>query len=223
MFPYRRIIQLGLVAFLAFVAGADGSRAAVPASGVLDFAIVRNGKEIGRQVYTFTALPGGLEVDVRTRIDFKLGFISLHRFKHDSHELWQGTRLVAMSSSTSEKNIVKGRSRHEVNVEVEGGGLNIRANRRAWQAPSSALPASLWNERLIETKTLIDTVDGEELSISVEPLGDDVILVNGRRLDTRYYRVSGDLERELWYDRDNVLVRVRFTADDGSEVQYVLR
>jgi hypothetical protein len=212
-----------MVAFLAFFAGAGVPQAAVPANGVLDFAIVRNGKEIGSHVYTFSAAPNGLEVDVRTRINFKFGFVSLHRFNHDSHEFWQSNRLVAMSSSTSEKNIVKGSSRHEVNVEKEDGDLNVRADKKAWQAPLSAVPASLWNERLIETKTIIDTVDGEELTIKVELLGDDVILVSGRQLDARYYRISGDLERELWYDHDNVLVRVRFTADDGSEVQYVLR
>ena len=223
MIKRRRIIGLVFCTLFAFGLSADFSRAAVPLSGILDFAIVRNGKEIGTQTYSFKTAADGVEVDIRTRINFKLGFVSVHKFNHDSHEFWQGDRLVAMSSSTSEKNILKGRSKHEMSVESEASDLKVLGDDFAWRAPLGAVPASLWNERLIETKMLIDTVDGQELDIKVEPLGNDNITVNGRNLDARYYRVSGDLERELWYDQDNVWVRVRFTPEDGSVVQYVLR
>lgn len=207
---------------MVFSVGGGAARAVVPSTGVLDFAIVRNGKEIGSQVYKFEAAPEGFAVNVQTRINFKLGFVSVHRFDHDSYELWRGNRLVALSSTTSEKNIVKGRTKHKVAVDTGVDDLNVFADERSWQAPSGAVPASLWNENLVESRTLIDTVDGEKLAVNVESLGDDTILVKGQQLNTRYYRLSGDMKRELWYGRNNMLVRVQFTADDGSQVQYVL-
>ncbi len=207
---------------MAFSMGGGAARAVVPSVGVLDFAIVRNGKEIGSQVYKFEAAPEGLAVNVQTRINFRLGFVSVHRFNHDSRELWHGNRLVALSSSTSEKNIVMGRTKHKVAVDTGVDDLNVLTDDSSWQAPSSAIPASLWNEKLVESRTLIDTVDGEKLAVNVESLGDDIIVVKGQQLSTHYYRLSGDMKRELWYGRDNMLVRVQFTADDGSQVQYVL-
>ena len=35
--------------------------------------------------------------------------------------------------------------------------------------------------------------------------------------------MTGDFERELWYDADWVLVKIAFKAQDGSDIQYVLR
>ena len=34
--------------------------------------------------------------------------------------------------------------------------------------------------------------------------------------------MTGQFERELWYDNDGVLVRVEFKGEDGSDIQYVI-
>ena len=34
--------------------------------------------------------------------------------------------------------------------------------------------------------------------------------------------VSGELERELWYDDDGILVHLRLVARDGSTIEYFL-
>ena len=53
-------------------------------------------------------------------------------------------------------------------------------------------------------------------------LGEKTLEINGEPVVTRHYRLSGGYDRELWYDRSNdVLVRVRFKAEDGSQVEYV--
>ena len=218
-----RNIHLVLGALFLFSIGLDSVFAAVPGNGVLKFAIVRNGKEIGFQVYRFRQVQDAVEVVVSTRIKFKLGFITVHRLNHDSHEIWKKDRLVAFSSSTSEKNIVKGRTKYHVAVQEDGEDLSVEAAQDGWRAPTDAIPASFWNSEFVHANTLIDTVDGAKLVVTVEPLGNDVISVNGGMLDARHYRVSGDMERELWYDHNNVLVQVRFIADDGSEIQFVTR
>jgi hypothetical protein len=219
----KRTIQLVSGALFLLIAGLSGARAAVPVGGVLDFAIVRNGKEIGTHVYRFREAQEGLQVDVQTRIQFKLGFVTVHRFNHDSHETWKDGRLIAFSSASNEKNIVKGRAKFQVAVLKDEGDLDVHAAKQEWRAPADAIPASLWNRKFGDSNTLIDTVDGAKLAIEVEALGRDVISVNGRQVAAVRYRLSGDLQRDLWYDMDDVLVQVRFTAEDGSEVRYIPR
>lgn len=219
----NRVAHLLLGVLVALSLGIEAARAAVPPQKTLDFAVVRNGKEIGSHVYNFQSEPEGFAVDVRIRIKYKLGFITVHRFKHDSHELWRGDRLISMSSATSEKNIIKGRAKHKVFVDATENDLDVRADMNSWQAPVGAIPGSLWNENALGHQILIDPVDGEKLTVNVESLGQEEITVNGRLLDAHHYRVTGDVERELWYDRESVLVRVKFTASDGSQIQYVLR
>jgi Domain of unknown function (DUF6134) len=36
----------------------------------------------------------------------------------------------------------------------------------------------------------------------VTPAGEDRVTLGGRAVSAQKYRVTGDLERELWYDRD---------------------
>lgn len=219
----KHTIQLVSGVLFLLGAGLNDVRAAVPAGGMLDFAIVRNGKEIGTHVYRFREARDGLQVDVQTRIQFKLGFVTVHRFSHDSRETWKDDRLVAFSSATNEKNIVKGRATFQVAVLKDGGELDVRAAKQEWRAPGDAIPASLWNREFGDSNTLIDTVDGAKLAVKVETLGREMISVNGQQVATVRYRLSGDLRRDLWYDQDDVLVQVRFTAEDGSEVRYVPR
>ncbi len=216
-------IRLVLGTLVLLGMGSNEVSAAVPGNGVLDFAIVRNGKEIGSQVYRFREAQNAVEVNVSTRIKFKLGFFTVHRLKHDSLEIWKGDRLISFSSWTSEKNIFKGRMKYEVAVEEDGDNLSVDAARDGWRAPITAVPASFWNSELVRANTLIDTIDGAKLAVTVEPLGEDIISVNGGQLGVSHYRISGDMERELWYDQDNILVQVKFTAQDGSEIQFIPR
>jgi len=44
----------------------------------------------------------------------------------------------------------------------------------------------------------------------------------GKDVMARHYAISGDLQRELWYDAGGRLVKVRFAASDGTDIQYVL-
>jgi hypothetical protein len=60
------------------------------------------------------------------------------------------------------------------------------------------------------------------MSIQADHLGSERIEVAGQAIVAEHYVVSGDFERELWYDDQGRLVRVRFRASDGSLLEYVL-
>ena len=47
--------------------------------------------------------------------------------------------------------------------------------------------------------------------------------VGGAERQAEHYKLTGDLARELWYDGDGVLRRVRFQAEDESTIEYVLQ
>jgi hypothetical protein len=50
-----------------------------------------------------------------------------------------------------------------------------------------------------------------------------MVTARGRSVEARHYQLSGELERELWYDAAGVLVQVRFKGKDGSDIRYELR
>ena len=56
---------------------------------------------------------------------------------------------------------------------------------------------------------LFDTQRGKLQQVRVIPAGEDTISVNGGRVRALKYRVTGDLERELWYGRDGEWLQSR--------------
>lgn len=207
----------------AVTAGASLSLGSVPADVVLAFDIVRNGKPIGTHVYRFQRDQDRVEVDIRTEIDYRLLSIPLYRFEHSSHEVWRDGRIGMLTSRTNDNGTPV-----ELSVVADSGALRIAGRRddepmeQQLEAAGTA-PDSLWNRDTVEAARLFSSVGGKPMRISVQDAGAEVVQVAGRPVSARHFRITGDYERELWYDETGVLLGVRFTASDGSTVQYVPR
>lgn len=210
--------MLLVVAALGLTAGmAAALPSSLPSSDRLDFVVTRNGEAIGTHRYRFTRKGDRVKVDIQTEIDFKVLFVPLYRFRHVSQEIWDGDKLASLKSSTNDNG-------EPVKLEVRSvdKSLAVNGKKTVEKVDPKAVPASLWNSVLVNRNQMVGTVDGSIMETQVTRLGDDVVKVGGQSIATDHYRVTGDYQRELWYDRsDGTLVRVRFTASDGSEVEYV--
>jgi len=216
-------IPRGLMAF--FVTGfllVAGHAALAVSTGAfsdrtLAFTITRNGSAIGSHVYTIDRQGERTVVEIKTDIDFRLLSLPVYRFKHESHEIWDGDRLVRLVSNTDDNG-----DPVSLDVRAEGPVLKVGSNDKAVDVDSMAVPASLWNQDVVRRERLLDTVNGTVLKTSATDLGDDTVTVAGKEVPARRFRLSGDYDRDLWYDRrDGALLRVQFEATDGSEVAYV--
>ena len=190
----------------------------VPDGGVLDFAILRNGEAIGRHVLRFKARDRDIDVRVEASVDFRLGFIPLYRFDHRAHEVWRDGALVRLSATTQDNG-----DDFRIEVRPNGAGLTLSINGATAPIGAKIIPASLWNIALIKQNRILDPADGEIMSVATADIGGETIKIRGREVATRHYVMTGDFKRDLWYDRDGVLMRVRFKGDDGSEILYQLR
>lgn len=193
---------------LAFLFGAllfTGSADAltVPSSGVLVFDVMREGTDIGDHRYVFREDGDALSVQVETDVAVRLPLIgvTVFRFEHDSQELWRGGKLSALQSKTNDDG-----KAHQLDL-----------------ADAGAFPASLWNDAILEQTILLNTVDGRSMATSVVDVGPETVLAGDKVLPAHHYRLSGDLERDLWYDATGMLVKVAFTGDDGSHIEYTLK
>lgn len=207
-----------VVAALGLTAGmAVALPSSLPSSDRLDFVVTRNGEAIGTHRYRFTRKGDRVKVDIQTEIDFKVLFVPLYRFRHVSQEIWDGDKLASLKSSTNDNG-------EPVKLEVltVDEALAVKVKKTVETVDAEAIPASLWNVVSVKRNKMVGTVDGSIMKTQSTRLGEDVVKVGGQSIATEHYRVTGDYERELWYDRtDGTLVRVRFTASDGSQVEYV--
>ena len=61
------------------------------------------------------------------------------------------------------------------------------------------------------------------MNINVKDIGtEEVLTTSGKIINAKHYAVTGDLERELWFDQANRLVHVLFKGQDGSSIEYIL-
>ena len=85
------------------------------------------------------------------------------------------------------------------------------------------IPASLWNRMMLKRNETLTTISGNLKRFEVTYVGQEDVKIRGTMSPAQHFRLSGEFERDLWYDANDILVRVRFKASDGSTVAYVLK
>jgi hypothetical protein len=207
--------------FAAAVAAAllaSAAQAMQVPSQPLNYTVLRDGAPVGRHVVTFQPTDGGTKVDITTDVAVKIAFITVYRFEHKGSEVWKDARLVALTSKTNDDG-----TDHQLQVEAKGDGLHVVGDGKATKADPGIVPASLWNPSLVTQNVLLNTLDGQQMRVTVTDKGADTVMVQGKGVPARRYVVDGDLKRELWYDEAGTLVQIRFKAKDDSDILYVLR
>lgn len=190
----------------------------VPENGVLAFDIVRNGEAIGTHTYHFDQQGDRTEVRIQTNIDYRLLSIPVYRFEHESIEVWKDGRLSSLESTTNENGTPV-----KLQVHREEDSLMVIGEDGSMHVDREIIPASLWNRLVLDRDEILTTVSGNLKSMQVTYIGEEILDVKGEKKPTYHFRLSGEFERDLWYDRQDMLVSVRFEASDGSTVQYVLK
>lgn len=208
-----------VAATVLLLAAATAVRADLPAGSTLVYDILRNGEPLGSQTFVLRRQGAEVTAELRTEIDYRLLALRLYSFRQSGREVWRDGRLAELAIDTDDNGTL---SRLRVR-RTETGVLEIddARQRRAVTDPLAA--ASLWNRGALDYSSLIDTIDGSILEVSVTPTGEETVMAAGRPVRARGFRVTGGLTRDVWYGTDGRLLRVRFVAGDGSQLEYRLR
>ncbi len=206
----------GLLALVGLWLGT--ASAAEPGGQLLVYDILRNGTSLGTQRFAVQRGEDGVRVDLQTEINYKLMSLALYSFHQNGHELWRNGKLVELATDTDDngKNFTLRVGRGD------DGRLTIHSASQSLATAGELAAATLWNREALSFAKLIDSIDGSILQIEVDDGGDETVMVGGHAEVAHRYKVTGGLRRELWYHRDGRLLRTRFTASDGSVVEYRL-
>jgi len=217
---HKYVKNLALLAVSLMPAVAAHAMVGIPASGDLEFTVLRDGSEVGSHVIRFHNAGDEVKVDVETHVNVKLPLIgiSVYHFEHAGQEVWRGGELIALKSTTDDDGEAKA-----VKVWRDGDVLHVESRDEEHRSSGGLLPASLWHPELVHHSVLLNTLDGHEMQVTVTDQGKDDVNVHGRTVSARHVLVSGGLNRELWYDANGVLVKVSFAAKDDSRIEYVLK
>ncbi len=210
----RRVLLGSLVAAGGLALAGPARALSLPSPGArqIAFDIRREGASIGRHEVRFSRQGGRLEVDVDIDIAVSLAFFTVFSYRHRTHEVWRDGRLVALDSETDDDGTA-----FAVSARQRAEGLWVSGAEGAFVAPAAILPTSYWNPLTVHQARLLDSQHGRLLE--VRPA-----FVREERLPegpARRYRLSGDLELDLWYAGDE-WVKIAFEAR-GAAVSYARR
>ena len=173
--------------------------------------------DVGEHKVTFAQDGADLVVAVDNWITVKVLFITGYRFTAQREERWRDGRLVAYRSDTDDDGETVA-----VLARANGDKLEIDGKKGRLDAPLGTFPTHPWNRAIVGQSQLMHTKSGKLLDVTITEAGRETIQAAEQAVETTKYLVTGDQERELWFDDADNWVQMRFIKD-GSAVTFTLR
>lgn len=209
----RQALRLlgGGAAALGFGAFPAGACELFPKQDGWRFLVLRHGNVIGEHLFTFSRRNGDFVVEVAIDIAVDLLGVTLFRFTHRAEEVWRDGWLHSLVSATDDDGTL-----WRLESERRDGALRGTVNDVGFDVSGFVIPASLWHRDTPKTQVLFGTIDGRVKVVKSEALGEEPVTAGGRQVQARHWRLTGQLERDVWYGPDCGIARVTFPARDGS-------
>jgi hypothetical protein len=180
----------------------------------LAYAVLKDGEPIGHEAVHLARDGETAIVEVETDTRVKVLFLDFH-YHHRRTETWMAGKLERMVADTDDDGSI-----HHIEAQSTGSNLAVVADGGAKEFPPDALPLTLWGKAVLDRTTLYSIVDAEPFHVTVTAMGRDFVRLKGRDVAASHYRMTGDVERELWYGEDGFLLKTTFERR-GYPIEFV--
>jgi hypothetical protein len=206
-----------LLAAVTGLALAGPLRAALPDARQIAFEVLRNGTPLGHHTVVFRREADDLHVEIDIRLEVKLLFLTVFKYRHRNHEVWRDGRLVAIDTETDDDG-----EAFRLRGQATEAGFAVEGSDGRFLAPADVMPTSYWNRETVDRTLLLDTQRGRLIQVDITASGLETIAMQGRTVEARRYKVTGDLTLDLWYTGAGEWAKIAFVAR-GAQVGYVRR
>ena len=216
----KHTLLLGLIALLPlsfFVRSsrADTAGAAAPPPPTVEervFDVTRDGNKIGVETVTIEKDGDTTTIKFKTHVSVVVMFIEAYHFVHSAVETWTAGKFVSYRAVTDDNgkhfNIAAVAKDDQVMLSVNGAHSKL---------PGNIIFASLWSKDFVDQTILLHPDSGVQLSVKVKDFGQEEIDFHGDKIKAEHYEISGDLDRDVWFEGDK-LVRIKFYGSDHSTI-----
>jgi len=199
-----------IIFFMGLALAPIGLRAE-PQMQRLSFAIMRNGSQIGLHEMEIATEGATVTVEFRTQIAVKVMFVNAYSFGYAGREIWAQNNFVSFQSKTNDNG-----ASHAVSATFDTDKTVIAADGKTISATGNVIPASFWNMAFLTRTDFFHTENGQLLKISVTDLGDEQLSTRMGPKLAHHYRLTGGLERDLWFDQNGTPLRYQLRGSDNS-------
>jgi hypothetical protein len=203
------LVAAGLLATAGMTVAAAGD------AGEFTFTVLKDGSPVGHHFIVFQRQGDRVEIREATEIEVRLAMIPIYRFEHEGTEVWEDGRALRIDGTTNDNG-----EKLDIAVRRNADGYTRMINGRVDEFDDSKQVLAFWNKDVVNHDDFFSAVEDKVIRASFQFLGRDQITVAGQELDTEHYRMIGDEERDLWFDRSGRIAKVAFSRL-GSEITYL--
>jgi hypothetical protein len=204
---------------LSMTAGSIGARAGDPPPGIYIYSILRDGAPVGQQRMEFVDDGEKLRVISHTELEVTLLGMSIYGYNSQVEEVRAGGKIMSLVAETDDDGKDK-----KVNLSLQGDRLKGNYNNDTPRDIDPALSTSLfWQLPSPGDAQIIDFERGKVRDVTVKEIGPETLTLPVGKVETRHFRISGEMKRDLWYDANGVLIAGQRPGPDGSTARLELQ
>ncbi|MGA3158096.1 MAG: DUF6134 family protein [Steroidobacteraceae bacterium] len=197
-----------------------GSAGAMPSqANDWNFKVLLDGKPIGS--HRFQVTEQGMSTSLLSEADFRVTVMAvpLYRYRHVSHETFQGDCLQSLEASTNENGTTQ-----DVRGSVSDAAFVVTTSQGVTRLPSCVMTFDYWNPRILQQSRLLNPQTGAYLPIVVTRLGSEILAVDGKSEMVETYLITADtMKIKLWYSADQRWLGLETATPNGRLMRYQLR
>ena len=194
---------------------------------IIEMDVLRNGKKIGYNKYSFKSQNNLLEVKNEINFIVKLMGINLIDVNGSSTETYKSGKLVKFKSNTIQN---KKKKYNELILNEEKKIFKIKGSSFNGNVPSTALIGNWWNHNILQSKMIISPLSGSLKFQEVYFLSKEILKINNDSYNTSKFKIVvkkniNDKKKEefnVWLDDESkIILKVSYSKFGNWE--YIIK
>ena len=184
------------------------------------FDVSINDRIVGSHEFEITRTGEHERVDSRADFRFKVVFVTVFSYQHQSQEVWRENCLEQIDSNSrmnSDQFFVEGR---------KSGSTLVVTNQDGTQELASCVRSfAYWNPQILEARALLNAQTGRLEPVTISRLGPESFNVAGTKVPSVRYRIElEESEIEVWYSASqSTWLGLSTVTAEGQTIRYALK
>ena len=212
--------RLRALLFTAAVAGPclAGLAATAAAEDPMVFDVLRDGSKIGEHRLVFERENSTLKVSVETDMAVKFAFLTVFRYEHKRIERWHGDELESLAGMTNDDG-----TEYEISIVRKEGHYSRTVNGTEEELSGPVAIDSWWSKDRLSAGKLFSADSDSVYRVRSDLMGKETIEASGGQVEAEHYKLSGELDRDLWYGPTGELLKVQYQNAAGETFEFIRR
>jgi len=197
---------------------AEAPADALPADSAMVFDVLRDGDKIGEHRLMFEREDNTLKVSVETDMSVSFAFLTVFRYEHKRVERWRDGELESLAGMTNDDG-----TEYEISIVRKEGHYSRTVNGTEEELTGPVAVDSLWSKDRLSAGKLFSAASDKVYRVRSDLMGTETIDARGGPVEAEHYKLSGEIDRDLWYGPTGELLKIKYEGDEGETFEFVRR